>query len=334
MEADSQTETSSKPNNAGPKEYRAQSRMIVFLVCFAISVLMWLYVELQKDYTDEIKYNITFINSPKDLILTKSGDNVIKVGINAQGIELLIAKYTHKMRTLTIDLSTLRMRQTGDGYTSYIPSSGIIEQLGTQIRFKKEIIFIKPDTLFFQFSKVYSAQVPVRLDMDYTLDGQYDIIDSISYKPRFITVSSTKNIIDTLKFVSTQKLSLNQLDSSIRLKVAIFKGSNSNLLNYSSDSVTVNLNIERVTEEGFTVPIHVAGDSENMKLFPEKVEVTCRVPLSEYRHIEATDFLAQVEYKSSLIKEKTLKVKLAKIPNKVRVIKIAPEEVEYIIISK
>lgn len=329
-----QTETKTKPIETGRKEHHSHPRLIVFLVCLVISILMWLFIELMKNYTDEIKYTVTFTNVPKDLILTNSGDSIISIGMNAQGFELLSAKYSKKLRSLTVDLSTLKIRPSEDGYTAYLASASIIQQLGTQIRFDKEITFIKPDTLFFRFSEIFRKQVPVKLDIDYNLDGQYDITDSIKFKPQYVTVSSIKSVIDTLTFIKTQRLSLNQLDSSVNIKVALFKGSIANLIKYSSDSVTVKINVEQVTEAGYTVPVTIVGNGENIKIFPDKVELVCRVPLSQYPHIDKSDFSTQVEFIPSLKNEKKLKINVVKSPEKIRIIKTIPEEVEYIIISK
>lgn len=295
---------------------------------------MWLFIELMKDYTDDIKYNVTFINAPKDLILTHSGDSLISIGMSAQGFELLAAKYAHKIRELTIDLSTLKIRPHGESYMAYLPSAQIVEQLGNQIRFEKEITYIKPDTLFFRFSKIFVKQVPVKLDLNYTLNGQYDVTDSITYTPRFVSVSSIKSIIDTLSFVATQKLLLSDLDSSVNMKVALNKGYRASLMKYSADSVTVKVRIEKVTEAGFTIPVSISGNGQNVKIFPDKVEILFRIPLSEYSHITASDFSAEVEYLPSSLSEKKLKVKLVRTPEKVKVLKISPADVEYIIISK
>jgi hypothetical protein len=334
MAVDSQTEPNTKPTNTGRKEHRSHPRLIVFLVCVVISVLMWLFIELMKDYTDEINYTITFSNVPQDLILTNSGDSVIRIGMNAQGFELLAAKYAQKQRSLTIDLSTLKIRPTDEGYTAYLPSASIMEQLGSQIRFPKEITYIKPDTLFFRFSEIFRKQVPVKPDVTYTLSGQFDITDSIRFNPLYVTVSSIKSIIDTLSFIKTQKLRLSELDSTVNVKVALFKGPQAGLMKFSIDSVTVKIAVEQVTEAGYTVPVAIKSNGENVKIFPDKVEVVCRVPLSVYPHIAASDFSTQVEYQPALVSEKKLRVDLIKSPERIRVVKIIPEEVEYIIISK
>jgi len=334
MVEESQIETNPKPGKPGRKEHKSHPRLVVFLVCLLISLFMWLFIELMKNYNDEIRYNITFSNVPKDLILTNSGDSVIRIGMNAQGFELLAAKYSQKRRSLTIDLSTIKIRPVSDGYAAFLPSARIIEQLESQIRFEKEITYVKPDTLFFRFSEVVRKHVPIIPDITYSLSGQYDVTDSIRFTPQYVTVSSIKSIIDTLSFIKTQKLRLNQLDSSINMGVALSKGAYVRLMKFSSDSITVSMKVEKVTEAGYTVPVSVKGNGENVKIFPDKVEIVCRVPLSVYSHIDKSDFMAEVEFLPSLGNDKKLKVNVVKAPVRIRVLKTVPEEVEYIIISK
>jgi hypothetical protein len=134
--------------------------------------------------------------------------------------------------------------------------------------------------------------------------------------------------------VQTQKINLNELDSSVKIKVALFKGPLSRLIKYSPDSVTIQMDIAKVTEASYVVPVSILGNGENVKIFPDKVEIICRVPLSEYPHIVKSDFAAEVEYRPGLKKGNKLVVRLTKKPEHVRVLKIVPEEVEFIIISK
>ncbi len=334
MANNSQIDSNVKSDETGRKEHRSHPRLIVFLVCLVISILMWLFIELMKDYTDEIKYSITFTHVPNDLILINSGDSLISLGMNAQGFELLAAKYAERKVLLSIDLSSLKIRQTEDGYTAYLPSSKIIEQLGSQINFKTNITYIKPDTLFFRFSKIFHKQVPVKADFSYTMSPQFDITDTIALKPGLVTVSSIKSIIDTISVVHTQKLNLNKIDSSVSVRIALSKGTKASLLKYSTDSVTLQFKVGQVTEAGYTVPVSIVATDKSIKIFPDKVEVLCRVPLSLYPHIEASNFSVQVEYLPTLVNQKRLSVKLVKSPDKIRVLKVIPSDVEYIIITK
>lgn len=312
----------------------SKKRLFVFLVCLVISILMWLFIELMKDYNEEVGYGVVFENVPANLILTNGNDSIIKVGINAQGFEFLAAKYLQRNRKLKIDLSSLKIRQTEDGFTAYMPSQSVIDQLGNQLRFIKSFTYIKPDTLFFRFSKVFKKEVPVMPDFSYTLGSQYDVFDSVDYFPKTVVVSSIKSVLDTLRFVKTRKMRWNALDSVFLKKVPLSKGPSANLIKYSVDSITVKINVQQVTEAVYTVPISLESNGASVKIFPDKVDILCRVPLSEFPNINATSFSAQVVYDKIAVKEKKLEVTLTNFPKMVRVLKIKPSEVEFIIISK
>lgn len=319
---------------ADRKKNRSYRRLIVFLVCLIISILMWFFVELMKNYSDEIKYTVKFKNVPKDLILTNSADSIVSIGMNAQGFELLGARFFSHKRILEIDLSNIKIRPSGDGYTAFLSSSKISEQLFAQIKFHKEILYIKPDTLFFRFATTYRKQVAVKPDIEYSVSGQYDLVDSLAFNPQYITVAGPKSIIDTITFVKTKKILLNGLDSSLRMKVMLDKGIRPDLVKYSTDSILVKLQIEEVTEAGYMVPLIVNSSGKNIKVFPDKVEIICRVPLSRFSQVDASDFVLQVDYNPEKPGREKLPVELLRSPDKVRVMKIVPDEVEYIIISK
>jgi hypothetical protein len=334
MVTDSAVETSTIPDAPERRRRRSSRRLLTFVVCLGISVLMWLFIELMKDYPDELKYQVAFINSPENLILTNSGDSLLRIGMNAQGFELLAAQYAMKRQHLTIDLSSLRIRQDASGYTAYLPTAQIVEQLGPQIRFQKEITYIKPDTLFFRFSEIVKKQVRIIPDISYSMKNQYDLTDSIQFSPRFVTVSSIQSIIDTLSFIKTANIRLSGLDSSISVRVPLSKGRNTRLLRFSNDSVTISVKVEKVTEASYKVPVTVNGNGQNIKIFPDHAEILCRVPLSVYAQISDQDFATGVEYIPGVSKGSKLPVRLLRFPEKVRVLKTVPAEVEYIIIAR
>lgn len=307
-------------------------RLVVFIVCVLMSTFMWLFIELMKDYNDELKYTLQFENVPKDLILTKSGNSTILVGINAQGFELLTAKYFNKNRSITVDLSKVNIRQTKDGYSAYISTEKLINEFKKQINISKNIISIKPDTLFFKFSEVYRKQVKVVPSLKYTFNSQYDLVDSIEIIPRTITVSSIKSIIDTLKFVTTIPANISNIDTNLTLRLPLNKSFGGKLINYSTDTIIVKFKVNQVTEAVYSVPVNSFAEGKNIKIFPDKVQVFCRVPMKDYNLVEASSFIAQVNYVPGA--DKKLKVQLVRVPDHVKVLRIEPASIDYILISK
>lgn len=309
---------------------RSYKKLIVFIVCIILSTLMWLFVELMKDYNDEVQYTLKFENVPKDLILTKSGDSSLLIGLNAQGFELLAAKYLKKNKIISIDLAKIKIRPTADGYSAYLATNTLQNELKKQIFISNNISSIKPDTLFFKFSEVHRKQVLVVPNLRYTLNSQYDLADSIEVFPRSILVSSIKSVIDTLSFVTTIPTNVNNIDTNLTLRLPLNKGTKPNLIKYSTDTITVKFRVNQVTEAVYAVPVSLLGD--NLKIFPDKVQVYCRVPMKGFNLVDASSFIAQVNYTQSA--DKKLKVQLIRVPQNVKVLRIEPESIDYIVISK
>lgn len=318
-----------------PGKRKIRVRIFIFLVCLAISGAMWLFIELMKDYTTDITYAISFSNVPNDLILVNQADSIITVGVTAQGFELLVAQFMHEKQTIDIDLSDLRIRQGADGYTAFMPASRLLDQVGRQLKYSKSITSIRPDTLLFRFSEVYRKQVPVRPDISYSFAGQYQLSDTIRFSPQSVTVSSIRNVIDTIRFVTTQRVDLHDLDSSISITVPLKKGLRNNMIRYSSDSVNIKLQVEKYTEAVYNVPVVITGNQLPIRLFPDQVQVTCMVPLNKFKEVEAGSFTAiVVATPEALEGSKYLLVRLTKIPSFVKSVRLKPDHVEYIIIAK
>jgi hypothetical protein len=319
-------------NDSSKRSFK--KRLAVFIVCLGISALMWLFIELTKDYTTDIRYSVSFENVPEDLILQNSNDSSITVGISAQGFELMTALLFRKRQELVVDLSEIRIRKESEGYSAFIPASKLLQQVGRQISYSKSISYIHPDTLFFRFSEIYRKEVPVRLNFSYTFKQQYQLYDSLQWSPKTVTVSSIKDVIDTIRFVTTVSTVKTSIDSSMNFKIPLNRPLSRGMISFSTDSVSISMPVQKYTEATFTVPVSITGNTSQLKIFPDQVEITCMVPMIDYRKVEDASFKAGVQADGITIAQNSkLKVVLSNIPQGVRVVSIKPEFVEYIIIS-
>lgn len=317
-----------------PAKRSFRKKLAVFIVCLGISGLMWFFIELTKDYTTELRFNVSFVNVPKDLILQNQNDSSITVGLTAQGFELFTVQLFRKRQDLVVDLSNIHIRKENEGYSAFIPASTILQQVGRQISYSKAISYIRPDTLFFRFSDVYRREVPVKLDLSYTFRQQYMLYDSLVWSPKTVTVSSIKDVIDTIRFATTVRTVKTGIDSSLSFKIPLKRPLGRGMITFSTDSIAVYIPVQKYTEVTYTVPISLSGNASQLKIYPDQAEVTCLVPMVDYRHIEAANFSASVQAdNNTLANNQKLKVNIPVIPPGVRVVKLKPEFVEYIIIS-
>lgn len=308
--------------------------LFVFIFCVLLSALMWIFIELMKEYTTDISYPIGFTSVPSHLMLVNQADTTITVGLTAQGFELLEALYFKKKSSLEIDLSELRIRQDNEGYAAFMPAANLLRQVNRQLGSSKPVTYLKPDTLFFRFSEVAQKRVPVMLNIMLDFENQYQLYDSITFSPQAILVSSIRNVIDTITRVYTVYRKISAVDSSFSLSVPLKKTLSSSILRFSQDSVTVNIPVARYTEAVFDVPVAIDKPG-NIKVFPEKVQVTCLVPMKSFREYSADDFKLIVNTEQSNLQvDRKLKAEVKESPRHVKITRIEPAELEYIILSK
>lgn len=317
-----------------PARKPLRKRLVIFFVCLAISAMMWLFIELTKDYTTDLKYAVSFSNVPKDLILQNQNDSSITVGITAQGFELVTTQLFRKRQELVVDLSEIRIRKEDEGYSAFIPASKLLQQVGRQISYSKSISYIRPDTLFFRFADVYRKEVPVRLSFSYSFAQQYQLYDSIEWSPKTVTVSSIKDVIDTIRYITTVNTVITGIDSSLNFSIPLSRPLARGMITFSADSVNIRMPVQKYTETTFTLPVSISGNNSQLKIFPDQVEIKCLVPMIDYRKVEEARFTASVQADGNTLAQNTkLKVIVSNIPSGVRVVSIKPEFVEYIIIS-
>jgi hypothetical protein len=147
--------------------------------------------------------------------------------------------------------------------------------------------------------------------------------------PDSVDLTGPDLILDTLSFVSTERLDLGLLTRNFSDKVRLKQIPE---LQYSLSRVECSIELERFTEMQVPVPIDVLNlpDSILLQTFPSRVILTCIVGLSKYDRIEGYPFRAVVDY--ALIDERTkvLSVSIQNLPVYLLSYEYSPKSVEFL----
>jgi hypothetical protein len=149
-------ENAIRPENLTKKGVRAIRRDIVAFAFFLLlSFVFWYLNSLGKEMEAGIKYQIKFINLPRERAVNKEQPSELNLFLKGPGYSILKLKISGKKAPLIIDISKVNYRRaSGDKPLDYyIITSGLTKSLNVQMRSGCEITSIKPDTLFFTFVK-------------------------------------------------------------------------------------------------------------------------------------------------------------------------------------
>jgi hypothetical protein len=215
----------------------------------------------------------------------------------------------------------------------YLLSNSRMDKIRTQFSNEIHILKVNPDTIFINFNKKVSRQVPVKYNLSLVFNKQFNLTDSVTIQPQFITVSAEADVINKIDSLETQRITLKNLSNSTIVNLPIIKTPQLKHVEFSQSFVKAVVNVTKYTEASLELPVEVENlpVGYSFKAFPDKVIVKFNVAFKNYEKINALNFRAVVDYKKIDKESNKLKVQLVKVPEGVRNVKLVTEKVEYII---
>ncbi len=312
--------------------FRNDKRVAAYLVCVAIATVFWFLNALGKSYTVELMVPVKYVDFPNNKTLASNMPAEFELTIEAHGFTILRQQLSFLVMPLEFNVNELtnnRMTESNKSYFEF-PTRQFLTELSYQISNDLKIISINPDTLIFKFDKMGKKRVKVKPNFRLNLKKQYQVSGDITTIPESVIVNGPQTLLDTLHWVSTEKEIFDQVEENIHVEVPLNQVKE---LFFEPKSVILNIPVEEYTEAEQTVPVTMVGQPEGMtiKLFPSKVKVKFLVGLSRFSEIHPEDFRLNVSYNDILEGKLRLKVKAISEPPHLYDLKIAPEDIEYLI---
>jgi len=315
---------------------KLRNRLSVFLICVVISVIMWGMIKLTREYQIPVRFRAVPENLPKGKVMIANPDSVISITLKAKGLELYSRIFSTRNNMVIISLENLRLKQEGDQYTGFLRTSKMLKSIAQQLPGGFEMTAVEPDTLHFIFEKSIRKKVGVRPWLSLDFSRQYQLYDSVQTDPDSIYISGKKEIIDTIRSVTTERKAFDNLKADVTARLALIAPPVWPPVNLSADSVTVQLNVEKFTETTMEVPVNIrSGHGKiNYRTFPEKVTLTCRVALRDYNRVHPSLVTAVVDIDKPVASDsERVPVEVSRVPAFLKVIRIEPQKVEYLILK-
>ena len=305
-------------------------RVVVFAVCLFIATALWFLNALGKNYTTSLFYSVKYINPPEDLFLTSSPPSRFELKVEAHGFTLLRHKLALSTSPIILNLNTLRQNSESNGGVISIRTQSLIPRISDQVSNEITISDINPQTITLFFDSLTTKSLPVKPDLNIQFKPQYYRKGAIRINPEHLKISGPSSLLDTMSFLSTEKISLNDLSAYIEKRVRVNHPENTRI---SQETVLVEIPVEQFTEKTFKVPVQVKNEPSgvSIKLFPSEVNVSFLVGLSEYENVTPADFKTLVDYQQADYDSETLDISVEEQPPFIQMLRIMPQEVDFLI---
>lgn len=302
-----------------------QQKLRIFAVSLGVSIIAWCVFALSNKYFYRVSIPVQYVNSPENKAFHPLQSDTVSLNVEGSGWQILFSQLRLQSQSFKVDLSGLKNR-------NWVMFSTQLNYLNNQIPGNQRIISVSPDTLYFDFSKQTVKRVPVQLKSELSFRKRYNIVDSIVLKPAYVTVTGpSADLIDIQKW-DTELLVRKDIEGNIKTLLGLAKKEKGNLTIYPAN-VEVNIPVGETTEKILEIPVRMQNAQRGVSttLLPSKVKLTVSVPLQYYADMNREAFQATVDLEASKFKTSSLPIVITKSPDYSTILKIEPQNVDYII---
>ena len=304
---------------------RPRRSLLTFMVFLVLSSLFWLSTALNENYDCEVAVPVSVENIPKDVIVTSEVEDTLRVTVHDKGYAIMQYLYGDKVNPITLNMPALS-KQSG----KYVVSSAeLLRMVRKQLYASSSVTSVKPERIEVAYCHGTAKKVAVRLDGDITPASDY-YLSHVQITPEKVTVYSTKELLDSIKYVVTEPLRVRNFTDTVTITANLKAVDGARI---TPRTVKVELFPDILTEGVADVPINVVNQPEgvSVRTFPSRVKVKYSVGVSQYRLINAGQFRVEVDYNSIRANTDKCSLRITRMPKGIAKASLEFSEVDYLI---
>ena len=301
--------------------------VLIFLFFLLLAGGFWLNLALNETYEKEFSIPVSVVGAPKNVVLTSSETDTVKVTIRDKGFTLLTYMYGDILKKINLNF---RSYSKNNG-TGSISAQDLQKMVYQQLASGSRITSVKPDKLEFFYNYGAKKQVPVRWSGRVIPEELY-FISRVEYSPDSITIYAPEEKLDSINMVYTEQLNYANFRDTLVATCELNKIKGVKMV---PDRVKVTFFTDVLTEEKIEgIPVQGVNMPEGMILrtFPAKVSVSFVTGVSTFRNLKREDFTVIADYNE--IKRSTsekCRIYLKEVPAGISRVRLETSSVDYLV---
>lgn len=301
----------------------------VFFSFLIASFLMWVLINLSKEYSTLVTYKVVYEKLPQNKILQEVPLEEIDLEVKGTGFKLFTTSFSNRSIILYAD----KLQKSTKSYYWFLPKKQEIriqKQLHSGLKLEKVV----QDTLFFKLGSLASKKVPVLTRFSIDFKHGYNLSAPITVIPDSVLISGAALQLEKIKSVFTQKKSLQNVFENQEQELSIENPLGFEKVKISHTKVQTKITVDKFTEGTFSVPFTVKNVPYGtiINTYPKKVKIVFKVGLNNFSKITSNSFKVVCDYRES--KENELPYLVAKLEmssNLTSSVKIVPDKIDFLI---
>ncbi|WP_299103796.1 YbbR-like domain-containing protein [uncultured Tenacibaculum sp.] len=300
----------------------------VFFGFLFAAALMWLLINLSKEYSSVVKYEVNYINLPQNKVYKSNPIKHLDIIVEGSGFKL----FAENLSTPQINLDLETLQKKGRSHYFFLPKN-IQSQIQKQLRKGIKILAIEKDSIIVSLDKLASKKVPLKPNVKLNFQLGYDLAKPIEVTPSTIAISGTQSQLNEIKELVLEELTLSNVSGNVSKALKIISPKQSSI-KFEEKEALINLEVDKFTEGEVDVPITIKNIPSHIQLniFPKKVKVTYKVGLSNFNKISSESFVIICDYQKALNDNVNFLIPQIKDkPTMISSVRLSPNKIDFLI---
>lgn len=298
----------------------------ILLACIGIAFVFWLLIKLSQTYRTEKPVVFQF-DIPSDKALSTPAPDDMTVQLEGTGWDLVFEFFSGRAVQLSYDMSGinqlhLNRAQLRSDILQNLYSNGI------------NILEINPENLNLNLESRASRLVPVVVRDSLSFAPEHHLKAPVKVSPDSVEITGPASLISSIEKWYTDSLHLSNLRSTATQMVQLQKPTRE--LSLSIRQVEARIEVEPFTEKTMYVPLVIKNAPDSLRIFPEKITISCKLGLSHYDSVSYRNFTAEVDLKgvSPNAPNNSVPIVVTQKPDFVETLQYTPKSAKFFIVEK
>jgi hypothetical protein len=315
--------------------YNFQSKnkkISTYFFFFLISFSFWFLNMLSSIHEVTLNIPIVYRNPPPDLILSNDVVDEIQVRVKAPGFSI-IGYNIFNFKQIDLDVSYANFQPIKNGQEIFWLINSKRNSISKILGNSMEILDIKPKKLKINSKNKLKKKVPILLSSSIELEEGFWIREKIKINPDSIFIYGTQEYLDNISSISTEQLDIDNLHESLDLSLRV---NNVDDVQFKESEVDVTIVVEPYVEKIFSKKVLVKNlkSGYSARIFPEDIMMTIRLPKEKYSIFKSDIFNIEVDGNHMFKNNSTLEILVSDLPSYVKLERLYPDRVEYLLIKE
>lgn len=290
-------------------------------------------IKFSREYKTQFPVQIELVNPPEGNWMMLQNEFDIVAEIYGYGFDLFSYKY-FGVNKIVLDVSEFDVSSKGKGFYIIIPESYIGKQVNREMNLKKQVLNIYPGKIKVDLSQAITKRIPVKLNVVSLPAQGFKVKGTIKIEPDSIDFFGPASVLEKVEFIETE---IDTIDDIRVLNVSKVDLKLDSLERYILDqpSAMLTVDVDELTS-GFvevTIARKVNKEGMEIRVLPSVAKVYYQVGLSDYQKVSERSIKASIVLPNTDELPEKLKVELSEVPEFIKVTRIEPLFVEYLIIK-